>query len=198
MRFYDLHAERLFDEYEAIAFEVAHACFEDHLPKKPGMVLDVGAGSGRDAAWFAQRGHQVFAVEPAAGLRDRAASHHEHPGILWIDDRMPELHRIRSSGASFDTVWVSAVWMHLAGHQRGRAGSRARMRPPSIRCAGSPASRRRQLGSHGLSVAGRRQRRIPRPAQHHPERRQGIDVQVRAAASTRANRQRKQRSGGGL
>lgn len=33
------------------------------------LVLDIGAGSGRDALWLAQRGCQVVAVEPAANLR---------------------------------------------------------------------------------------------------------------------------------
>jgi SAM-dependent methyltransferase len=33
------------------------------------LVLDIGAGSGRDALWLAQRGCHVIAVEPAANLR---------------------------------------------------------------------------------------------------------------------------------
>jgi SAM-dependent methyltransferase len=85
------------------------------------MVLDVGAGSGRDAAWFAARGHEVLAVEPARGLRDAAAEHHASSRIRWIDDRLPFLDRVGASGATFDLVWASAVWMHLARSDRPRA-----------------------------------------------------------------------------
>ncbi|MEE4302163.1 MAG: class I SAM-dependent methyltransferase [Pseudomonadales bacterium] len=85
------------------------------------LVLDVGAGSGRDAAWFAARGHEVFAVEPATRLREVAAAHHTHPRIHWIDDRLPGLERITRAGTTFDVVWLSAVWMHIAPSDRPRA-----------------------------------------------------------------------------
>ena len=118
---YDRDARRFFEEYEGIPFERAHARFLPLLPEGPGMVLDVGAGSGRDAAWFAARGHEVFAVEPATTLRDLAQEHHAHPRIHWIDDRLPGLDRVRRSGAAFDVVWVSAVWMHVPPGSRVRA-----------------------------------------------------------------------------
>lgn len=86
-----------------------------------GLVLDVGAGSGRDAAWFAAHGFEVFAVEPASALRDMAAGHHTHPRIHWVDDRLPGLERITKSGTAFDIVWLSAVWMHLPPGERPRA-----------------------------------------------------------------------------
>lgn len=85
------------------------------------LVLDVGAGSGRDAAWFAARGYEVFAVEPAGSLRDMAARHHTHPRIHWIDDRLPGLDRITKAGTTFDVVWLSAVWMHIPPGERPRA-----------------------------------------------------------------------------
>ncbi|MGI4799117.1 MAG: class I SAM-dependent methyltransferase, partial [Janthinobacterium lividum] len=66
---YDSHAHDLVAAYEAVDPDRLHAWLVDLLPAEPGLVLDVGAGSGRDADWFARRGHSVVAVEPAAAMR---------------------------------------------------------------------------------------------------------------------------------
>jgi hypothetical protein len=41
---------------EQVAFEAAHAAVLAHLPARSGLVLDIGAGSGRNTAWFASKG----------------------------------------------------------------------------------------------------------------------------------------------
>jgi hypothetical protein len=53
---YDQDAEELAARCESIAFEEAHSGALDLVPERPGLVLDVGAGSGRDAAGFAGHG----------------------------------------------------------------------------------------------------------------------------------------------
>lgn len=50
---YELHASRLVEQYESLSFQEVHAGLLDLLPPPGGTVLDIGAGSGRDAAWFA-------------------------------------------------------------------------------------------------------------------------------------------------
>jgi SAM-dependent methyltransferase len=62
--------------YDSLPFEQAHAASLDLIPDRPGLVLDVGAGSGRDAAWFAGRGCDVVAVEPAEGMRRESPQRH--------------------------------------------------------------------------------------------------------------------------
>ncbi|MBL6457090.1 methyltransferase domain-containing protein [Belnapia sp. T6] len=91
------------------------------LPAKPGLVLDVGAGSGRDAAWFAGQGWEVVAAEPAMALRQEAALRHRSPRIRWLDDRLPALAGLHRLGLAFDLVWVSGVWMHIPPADRPRA-----------------------------------------------------------------------------
>ena len=118
---YHRRAAAFAERYEAIAFERAHKQVLEWLPDSPGLVLDLGAGSGRDAAWFAARGHEVFAVEPATALRDQAAALHTNPNIHWIDDRLPELVHIGRSATAWDVIWLSAVWMHLPVADRERA-----------------------------------------------------------------------------
>ena len=47
---YDARAGELAAAYEAVDPDRLHAWLIDLLPAEPGLVLDVGAGSGRDAA----------------------------------------------------------------------------------------------------------------------------------------------------
>ena len=55
---YAEEAEDLFKRYESIPFADAHRAVLHLIPAVPGRVLDIGAGTGRDAAWFAGRGHR--------------------------------------------------------------------------------------------------------------------------------------------
>jgi hypothetical protein len=85
------------------------------------MALDVGAGSGRDAQWLADRGWDVIAVEPASAMRLAAMRAHGSPAIRWIDDRLPALASVHRLGLAFDMVWLSGVWMHVEPPDRPRA-----------------------------------------------------------------------------
>lgn len=109
------------ETYEAIGFADVHQGAMPFLPPTPGLVLDVGAGSGRDADWFASRGWQVVAAEPAGALRQEAARRHASPAIRWLDDRLPSLANVHRLGLSFDLVWLSGVWMHVPTDDRARA-----------------------------------------------------------------------------
>ena len=53
---YDANAAELVSRYEAVDPAKLNQWLLDLIPQTPGTVLDVGAGSGRDAAWFALQG----------------------------------------------------------------------------------------------------------------------------------------------
>jgi SAM-dependent methyltransferase len=91
------------------------------LPAAPSRILDIGAGSGKDAADFAALGHTVLAVEPTPVLLAGAIARHAHPSITWLNDGLPDLDAARSRGETFDLILLSAVWMHLDEAQRRRA-----------------------------------------------------------------------------
>ncbi len=107
--------------FEALGFEDIHKGALPFLPAAPGLMLDVGAGSGRDAAWFARLGWDVVAAEPADGMRAEAARLHESPRIRWVSDALPALSTVQILGLGFDLVWLSAVWMHVRPEDRARA-----------------------------------------------------------------------------
>ena len=46
---------------------------------------------------------------------------HPHPRANWIDDRLPALEATHRLGQTFDLIWLSAVWMHVAPSERARA-----------------------------------------------------------------------------
>ena len=117
---YDQHAATVATDYEAHDPMVLHGWMLDLLPP-PGLVLDVGAGTGRDAAWLAGRGLDVIAVEPSQRLRERAEALHPVAAVRWLDDRLPELHATSRLDLRFDLVWLSAVWQHVLPTDRPRA-----------------------------------------------------------------------------
>ncbi len=118
---YANEADALVRQYESIAFEDIHASVLHLVPSTPGRVLDIGSGTGRDAAGFAAMGHRVTAVEPTPELRSAAQALHPSPLIEWVDDTLPDLPRLAGCEDSFDVVMLTAVWMHLDGPQRRRA-----------------------------------------------------------------------------
>jgi SAM-dependent methyltransferase len=115
---YNDESGSLADKYESRPFEDIHAQVIDLLPASPALVLDIGAGSGRDAAWFADQGYEVTAVEPAQQMRVAARSLHVQPDITWLDDRLPELGTLMAQDRQYDLIWLSAVWMHVPPDSR--------------------------------------------------------------------------------
>ena len=111
--YYDQHAAELADSYETIPFEQAYPFLVPLFSDGSLDVLDIGAGTGRDAAWIAARGHRVCAVEPSAAMRTLAKKLHPNQRITWIDARLPDLTSDVLQAKIFDVVLANAVWMHI-------------------------------------------------------------------------------------
>ncbi|TVQ32814.1 MAG: class I SAM-dependent methyltransferase [Geminicoccaceae bacterium] len=107
--------------YESVEPAAVNAAAADLIEGGSGLALDIGAGSGRDAAWLASIGYEVVAVEPAEGMRREASRRHSSDRIRWLDDRLPDLGAVRRLGLAFDLVLLSAVWMHVPPADRTRA-----------------------------------------------------------------------------
>lgn len=118
---YAEQAEEFFKRYESVPAADAHRDVFHLIPTAASHVLDIGSGTGRDAAWLASQGHRVIAVEPTDAMRIPAMALHPSPAIEWLDDSLPDLALLRNRGLSFDVVLLSAVWMHLDAGQRRRA-----------------------------------------------------------------------------
>jgi len=122
--YYDRHATELADAYESITFESAHPELVTLLSSAPTLrILDIGAGTGRDASWIAERGNLVTAIEPSANMRSLAKRLHPHAQVEWVNDSLPLLARL--GGEQYDLIILSAVWMHV--HPRDRGASLKRI-----------------------------------------------------------------------
>lgn len=111
-------APDLFKRYEFRDPTAIHAPWRRLFPDPPARMLDIGAGTGRDAAWFASLGYSVLAVEPTDALRQGAAKLHPDPGIEWLDDILPGLPHVIARGETYDLILMHAVWMHLTAEER--------------------------------------------------------------------------------
>ncbi|MFD9789971.1 class I SAM-dependent methyltransferase [Streptomyces sp. NPDC059070] len=118
---YGAEADALVAQYESVSFEEVHRGLLDLFPAAPARVLDLGAGTGRDAAALARLGHRVTAVEPTAEFRAHGRRLHADADVVWLDDALPDLPVVSASDARYDLVLVTAVWMHLDPAERARA-----------------------------------------------------------------------------
>ena len=118
---YERHASEVAPQYESVESEALHAWLTDLLPEAPAIVLDVGAGTGRDAAWLAGKGYDVVAAEPSRAMREAGRALHPAAPVRWVNDSLPALKRTFREGVSFDAILACGVWMHLTPSQRPRA-----------------------------------------------------------------------------
>jgi SAM-dependent methyltransferase len=111
VEFYHRSATAFAPSYESVSFDDVHGALLRHLPAAAACVLDVGAGTGRDARALALLGHFVVAVEPAAAFR--ALGGETDDRIEWLDDRLPALSKVKASGRTFAFILCSAVLMSV-------------------------------------------------------------------------------------
>lgn len=151
---YAREAETLVRQYEGLSFTDVHRHVLHLLPPPPARALDIGAGTGRDAAGLADLGHLVTAVEPTAELRLRARELHPSPRITWLDDSLPDLRLVSARGEAFDVVMLTAVWMHLDTAERRRA-------MPVVAALVRPGGLMALTQRHGPIPSGRRMFEVP-------------------------------------
>ena len=122
LSYYEAHAENLADGYETLSFETAHpalvSLIQSRFLNRKISALDVGAGTGRDASWFAERGDRIVAVEPSPAMQRIGKQLHPAPQIEWRTDSLPDLGQTVVSGEKFDLILLSAVWMHVEPTKR--------------------------------------------------------------------------------
>lgn len=151
---YGTHAAALAEQYERIAFADVHGGVQHLYPPAPSRVLDIGAGSGRDAAALVRAGHAVVAAEPTAGLRQQGLRIHAGLPIEWVDDHLPSMAGLRAQGRRFELILLTAVWMHLDAAERAAA-------MPVLAELLAPGALLVMSLRHGPVPAGRRMFEVP-------------------------------------
>lgn len=121
MSYYDDNADVLAQQYDSLDPGKVHKPWAHLLVDlKGGLALDVGAGTGRDAAWLADQGWEVVAVEPS-DLIERGRRNTSGRTVVWLRDKLPRLGKVHEVGYRFDLILLSAVWQHVPPRERERA-----------------------------------------------------------------------------
>lgn len=105
--YYEQYAEAFAKRTISVDMGPIHERFLSKLPRKA-RILDVGCGAGRDSKIFADAGHDVTAIEPAASLAALALEHFGQQVSLHV---MP-LHDLPWQ-ETFDGVWACASLLHI-------------------------------------------------------------------------------------
>jgi SAM-dependent methyltransferase len=107
---YDRNAEELARRYESVQGGISDFFRFIFAPGE--SVLEIGSGTGRDAARLLALGVHVHAVEPSAGLRHRAAVLHPELSGRLFEGELPG-NLPPSIAGPYDGVVLSAVIMHI-------------------------------------------------------------------------------------
>jgi SAM-dependent methyltransferase len=103
--------------YDELAPALIYRHVIDLFPATACRVADIGAGTGRDAAWLAEKGCDVVAVEPVNAFREAGQTLHRSDKIVWRDDRLPHLANMPPD-EHFELIILCAVWQHLSDDDR--------------------------------------------------------------------------------
>ncbi|MFP4565098.1 MAG: class I SAM-dependent methyltransferase [Spirochaetaceae bacterium] len=151
LTYYETNADRIAAGYETVDLSATLERIVRRLPAAA-RILELGAGSGRDAAFLLERGFEVTALDGSEAMVERAASlHPELAGRIFVH-RLPA--PLPFADAAFDAVLSLATLMHLpvAAVTEVLGGCRSVLRPGGRLALSVPTER------PGLDEAGRDER----------------------------------------
>lgn len=153
LSYYENEASRTAANYEAVDFR---RVIDRVLAQGPegAKVLDVGCGSGRDAAYVMSRGFEVTGIDASKNIIDEAVRHHPELSGMLLRHRLPE--PLPFDDGVFDVALAMAVLMHLTREDARRALCEvARVTRPGGIVAYSVSIQRPGLDSDCLDAKGR-------------------------------------------
>ena len=153
LSYYEENAGRLTAGYEAVDLSATLERIAGHL-RSGARVLEIGCGSGRDAAWFLARGFEVTALDGSQAMADRAVELHPELADRIRVVRLPAA--LPFEDGAFDAVVSLATIMHLSKSAIGGVlGECRRVLTPGGVCAVSVPTSRPDLDAGGVDARGR-------------------------------------------
>ena len=98
-----------------------HASLLAHLDELTGFALIIGEGVAETARQLATQGWEVIASESPGHRIEEQAQGSQPSAIQWIDDKLPDLEKIRRLGQKFNLILVQSAWAELPAAHRERA-----------------------------------------------------------------------------
>ena len=112
IQYYDKNAKPLSAQYEEANVNDLHAMLERWLPDR-GTVLEVGCGTGREAAWMAARGLDVTATDASAAMLAEAKKNPNAASVRFEQACFPMKEGSPLLQKRFDAIVCIAVLMHV-------------------------------------------------------------------------------------
>ncbi len=123
--YFNDRADELARQYNSLDRAKVHADLLAALPQGRVLrVLDIGAGSGADAAMFADLGHVVTAAEPAETLARTGKEVFKNKNIHWNTDVLPEMNAATQAGGDFDVITSVGVLQYIDKESRSSSLSK--------------------------------------------------------------------------
>lgn len=151
--YYDQHARSAASQYEQVDFSPVLDTVRTVM-SLPAQVLELGCGSGRDAAALLASGYDVIALDGSRAMISEAIRLHPELQDRLHHHVLPE--RFRFGAGQFDAVLAFAVIMHLAREQIGTCIREInRVTKPGGLFVVSVNTCRNELNEEGVDRAGR-------------------------------------------
>ncbi|MDY6895074.1 MAG: class I SAM-dependent methyltransferase [Thermotogota bacterium] len=113
IHYYNLAATSLIGRYESAEMAETHDSLLRHIPRGT-RVLEIGCGSGRDAAFLFSEGYDVTAIDPSSKMIEATLRQHPELGgrVHCSGLPLPQGHSLLSR--VFDAAIAIAVVMHMS------------------------------------------------------------------------------------
>jgi SAM-dependent methyltransferase len=92
------------------------------MQKKSLRMLDLGAGTGMHADYFAKLGHSVTAVDPVPEMLNEGKKLYQNSNLTFVTDSLPTLEKLGTE--CFDVIYSIAAWQYIKPEDRQAAMAR--------------------------------------------------------------------------
>lgn len=114
VEYYQQHTDRFIAQTVNVDMQDLYEAFIKQLPQQPRLqIIDVGCGSGRDAAYFANKGYQVTACDASTHLIAWARNYWADSDVDWHTLCFEDIHH-QPWHQRFIGVWACASLLHVA------------------------------------------------------------------------------------
>jgi cyclopropane fatty-acyl-phospholipid synthase-like methyltransferase len=114
LNYYEQHALNVAQRYESADVTQLHGFLLSGL-KPGGRLLELGCGSGRDAAFMVSRGFRVLATDGSESMIEQAMRYHPELEGSVIHLKLPD--GLSNESGTYDGIYAVAVLMHLSTNE---------------------------------------------------------------------------------